>query len=389
MDMKFNGKRAFLVFLPVIFCFAFLGADQATNAQRLTAGLLAPVENETTGAPLQAAYMESDMRIWHLPDPVTDAGSLVGLVQDAETGDVLEGVTADLILGSEIIETQTSDSNGKYGFADITDDEYQIDLSYDGYITTNMWTGVVMDIESQLPNAPIVMHPVILHGDISGKITDALTGNPLRDVAIKLRWGINPPTSRPILYSATTGQGGNYSISDVKAGVYTIFASKDGYRDGSFTGKSIGAQATPNQDGFLSPTIEGDELRIVLTWGQFPLDLDSHLWAPHNGCEAANPFHLFYPDAEDYGGQGCSSYFSLDLDDTSSFGPETTTIWQWYSGRYWFLVHDYSNHTSCNPAWGPCKAMSNSGATVTVLTATDTYVFNITRNVSATAWRVV
>jgi Carboxypeptidase regulatory-like domain len=379
--------------LTLVFCisimsgFALMGANLSETVEELPADVMAVVSTQVQFDDVRLEQVQPDALRWRLYQGDTDEGDLAGVAVDAETGNPIEGAEIEVVLISsgETVYTQTTDALGKFTIASLTDDEYKVNLSYPGYITTEMWTGVVMDLESQLPTGTMVMQPVIIHGDISGKITDALTGNLLGNVDLELRWGINPPEENAVLYTGSTGPAGRYTIEDVRAGVYTIFASKNGYRDGSFIIKTIGSQTVPNQDGFLSPGISGEEMRIVLTWGQIPSDLDSHLWAPNNGCESQNPFHLYYPDSGPFG-HGCTSFFSLDLDDTSSYGPETTTIWQWNpTGSYRFLVHDYSNFSSCNP---PCKAMSNSGATVTVLTATDTFVFNITPDTSATAWRV-
>ena len=367
-----------------------MGADLAVNTEEAPDDLMTAVTVQPEFEDVEVRELQPETLRWHLYQGETDEGDLTGIAVDAETEEPIEGADVEIILIStdETVDTQVTDANGKFSFASLSDDEYKINLSYPGYITTEMWTGVAMDTESQLPTGTMIMQPVIIHGDISGQLTDALTGELIRNANLEMRWGINPPEENDVLYTGSTGTLGRYTIENVKAGVYTIFASKSGYRDGSFIVKVIGAELTANQDGFLSPTIEGEEMRIVLTWGVRPGDLDSHLWAPHNGCETDNPFHLYYPDAGSWG-HGCTAYFSLDLDDTSSYGPETTTIWQWNpTGTYRFLVHDFTNHSSCTPSIFPCKAMSNSGATVTVLTSTDTYVYNITPDVSATGWRV-
>lgn len=104
-------------------------------------------------------------------------------------------------------------------------------------------------------------------------------------------------------------------------------------------------------DGFtyaLSPVMQNlDGLRVVLTWGSSPSDLDSHLSYPAN--------HVFYVNK-----QGRDA--NLDVDDTDSYGPETITIEQKHNGeRYVYAVHDYSNHSSKTS-----KALANSNARVQV-----------------------
>ncbi len=85
-------------------------------------------------------------------------------------------------------------------------------------------------------------------------------------------------------------------------------------------------------DGFtyaLSPIMKNlDGLRIVLTWGENPSDLDSHLAYSNN--------HIFW-DAK------IGSNANLDVDDVDSYGPETITIEKKQLGtKYIYAVHNYT-----------------------------------------------
>ena len=72
-----------------------------------------------------------------------------------------------------------------------------------------------------------------------------------------------------------------------------------------------------------------DAMRIVLNWGENPLDLDGHLAFGSN--------HIYFrnksgPDAQ------------LDVDHTDGFGPETITVTRRHPGqRYVYAVQDYSD----------------------------------------------
>ncbi|DAB38718.1 MAG TPA: hypothetical protein CFH83_04545 [Sulfuricurvum kujiense] len=98
----------------------------------------------------------------------------------------------------------------------------------------------------------------------------------------------------------------------------------------------------------LSPNMQNlDSLRVVLTWGHNPVDLDSHLSYPQN--------HIFF-------GSQVGSQANLDVDDTDSFGPETITIEKKQVGKkYIYAVHNYSENS--NPT---SSRLSSSGATVNV-----------------------
>lgn len=98
----------------------------------------------------------------------------------------------------------------------------------------------------------------------------------------------------------------------------------------------------------VSPVMTNlDGMRIVLNWGARPEDLDSHLIYPGN--------HVYFSEK-----QGTDA--NLDVDDTTSYGPETITIERKHDGqRYVYAVHDYSHRDADNDT-----ALSSSGAKVFV-----------------------
>ncbi len=66
--------------------------------------------------------------------------------------------------------------------------------------------------------------PTAPAGAISGKVVDERSDEPIAGATVST----DPPTS-----TVTTDSLGNYTISDVKAGAYTVKASKSGYGEGS------------------------------------------------------------------------------------------------------------------------------------------------------------
>ena len=76
-----------------------------------------------------------------------------------------------------------------------------------------------------------------------------------------------------------------------------------------------------DQDGVITPVLSDDEYRIVLTWSSTPSDLDSHLSGPLSTGER---FHVYYSDMSAF--DNGQTVATLDLDDTSSYGPETITL---------------------------------------------------------------
>ncbi|HVJ62297.1 MAG TPA: tetratricopeptide repeat protein, partial [Tahibacter sp.] len=98
----------------------------------------------------------------------------------------------------------------------------------------------------------------------------------------------------------------------------------------------------------LSPVMKNlDGLRVVLTWGKKPDDVDSHVVYPGN--------HVYFAAK-----QGNDA--NLDVDDTDSYGPETITLEKKHLGEtYLYAVHDYSDSDKPNT-----PNLSNSQAKVYV-----------------------
>ncbi len=98
----------------------------------------------------------------------------------------------------------------------------------------------------------------------------------------------------------------------------------------------------------LSPNMKNlDGMRAVLTWGANPSDLDSHLAYENN--------HIYFDRKE-------GSQAHLDVDDTTSYGPETITIVKKKEGKkYLYAVHNYSKGSSPTS-----NGLEKSGATVRV-----------------------
>ena len=87
----------------------------------------------------------------------------------------------------------------------------------------------------------------------------------------------------------------------------------------------------------ISPAPELGEVRIILTWGSNPSDMDSHLLTPE--IDSAN-FHISYSNR---GSSESAPFVVLDLDDVDGFGPETITIKKLVDGIYKYYIHQYSN----------------------------------------------
>ncbi len=333
-----------------------------------------PLQNTAGG---QAASISSQ-NVTNRVLPVA-SGKISGIVRDAATSAALTDVTASAYLSSTFIASATTQNDGRYEISVPGNSGYRVVFSKTGYLSAE-YKNVNVNV-----NQTTILEPVLQidqsfsgSGAIGGTIKNALDGTGISGVSLRLRSGINS-TSGTIISSISTGTTGLYTFSNIPGGNYTVEATKTGFNTTFFNVVCLGGRTTGNQNATMSPTLGSGETRIVLTWGSTPSDLDSHLTGPLSG---GTRFHMYY--IYDEGRSPWPSIVTLDLDDTQSYGPETTTLLTQISGIYRFSVHDYSNMGSSNS-----YSLSNSGAQVKVyqnsgLVAT----FNVPPNTGGTLWTV-
>lgn len=127
---------------------------------------------------------------------------------------------------------------------------------------------------------------------------------------------------------------------------------------------------------------EKNSIRINLTWGEKPNDLDSHLIGPFFDNE--NNYHISFSEDRAFSADGSTILAELDYDDTTSYGPEIITIYDCNPGTYYYYVHDFSNASSESST-----EMSTSAAKVKVYdNKTLKHSFVIDKNSTGTYWDV-
>lgn len=219
-------------------------------------------------------------------------------------------------------------------------------------------------------------------GKIGGQIINSVTGGSISGVKMTIRKGWNV-TSGNVIQTVYTNTVGKYEVT-LPIGNYCITLERDGYLDNTLN-VAVTKLGNLNYHQSMTPDGESDialgDMRIILTWGSTPSDLDSHLRGP--AVNGAGEFHVYY-NAKNYYANGVT-YVNLDRDDTSSYGPETTTVYDMLpNGVYSFYVHDYSNRSATSS-----MKMANSGAEVQVLMG-DTVIatYHIPTSGVGTVWHV-
>lgn len=317
---------------------------------------------------------------------ITGTNTLSGKVVVADEDTVLSNNTplpnADVTLirsgasvGINILtgfKKATTEEDGTYYFINLVPGTYILTVSCSLYYNAKMTVDITTtNMDNFASTVELIPKTYTGLGIAKGMVKDAVTGQGVEGMSINIRSGINVKTGK-IVSSTTTDERGEYS-SILDTGHYTLEIidnrvlgeGEKKYLTAYRNIKVLGGKVISNQDAVMSTTLLDGQLRIVLQWGAVPSDLDSHLLIPQSTGGTA---HVYYRNKVYKENDTVVAF--LDLDDTSSYGPETTTIYNVNKGVYTFYVHNYSGR----------PAMSTSNASVSVYNGASNepaYTFNV------------
>jgi hypothetical protein len=304
-------------------------------------------------------------------------GVLAGLVIDGVSRAGLQNATVEFRQGTTVVASTSTTSAGAYTSPSLEVGTYDVVASATGYVSATVLGAQVQANQTvTLGSIPLVQSSSV-PGAISGAVRDATNNQPINGATVELRAGINATTGTPTATTTTSSTGG-YRFTSIAAGTYTVRTTATGYTDGVRTGTVVGNGEITGQDVIMSPIATTGQVRIVLTWGSTPSDLDAHLTGP---TESLTRFHVYYAAP---GSLTSSPYASLDVDDTDSFGPETITIARQLSGAYRYSVHDFSNRASTSST-----ALALSGARVDLYVGSTRLKQFFVPNQPGTLWTVL
>jgi 5-hydroxyisourate hydrolase-like protein (transthyretin family) len=298
--------------------------------------------------------------------------NVVGQVSDIQ-GSSLNGVSIRVLQGDELKAETSTAANGEFTLQLPVGEDYVLEASLTDYRTETMTFTVTAPGPIYLEAIRLQLATTDETGSISGCISDAATGNPVPEVTVYIRQGLGS-NSGLILNTTSTNQDGVYSFENLVPGGYTIELSAEGYTTAYYTVVVIGGELNANQNGTITRVLQEGETRIVLTWGETPRDLDSHLYGPTSD---GYRFEVYYGNKQYY--EDDKIAVKLDVDDTSGYGPETTTIYNQIDGVYSFLVHNFSNDRSLGHSVAQVKVYSGEKLAA---------VFNVPGNRDGHYWEV-
>ena len=198
-------------------------------------------------------------------------------------------------------------------------------------------------------------------GGAAGTINNAQTGEPIAQATLDFLkgWyafipGVTNLESES-LAKTTTNDEGQYTV-ELPIGNYTVVISGDGLVQNQFN-IIVKEGVTEEQNGTVEPTVDENsdainDYLVTLSWGASPRDLDLHTVGKFTN---GNSFHVYFSDMRANNATG-ENVCNLDVDDTSSYGPEHITLKTEHGEPYYFYVHQFSGDGS----------LQTSGATITI-----------------------
>lgn len=282
-------------------------------------------------------------------------GTLSGTVYDAATSTKLAGVTVTCDNYST-----TTDSRGEYHF-DLLPGSYTLSVSMSGYMPVTFSVQVERSLDTT-QNCYLTPSS----GTIHGTVFDATNPTLRIPGAVISGGGV----------SVTADSNGNYTMH-LTPGSHVLTFEKEGYITTTQT-VTVDPGAVTEQTTPLSMALASNEFRVVLTWGLTPSDLDSHLLGTSS---RGDNYHIYFSAKNPTAARGEAQ---LDVDDTSSYGPETVTFTAQPGEVYVYYILDYTNRDSTQS-----RAMASSGAKIELYSGNQhLQTFHISTSARGKYWEV-
>ncbi|MGE0079846.1 MAG: carboxypeptidase regulatory-like domain-containing protein [Thiohalomonadaceae bacterium] len=285
-------------------------------------------------------------------------GFFEGVVVNASNSSPLGGVAITATGGGKTY-TFTTNASGTY-WIQLPAGDYAVEYRLNGYVTA-LVPKVTVYTNGRTTGETVRLAPQgVATGTVQGSVRDALNGTGIEGATIHWRSGINVTVGDPVTTS-TTGANGAYTVT-LASGNYTGQVVVGGYTTTYFNIAVVAGVTVGAQHVVISPAVPEGQLRVVLTWGASPADLDAHVTGPCTGDadpeSLAQRCHVYWNQT---GSLDNIPYMQLDVDEREGYGPETITIDVNTAGTYRYSVHDYTNSESTSST-----ALSASGAQVRV-----------------------
>lgn len=312
------------------------------------------------------------------PDPTTSGKAEISVLNIANNNGI-SGVNFELCKYTTAdckTVRPTEQSTGVYTMT-LPEGKHSLNVQKDGFLPArieeiNITRGNTTILEKVLA----IDESITGEGKIGGRLVNAVTGNAVPLAKIRIRKGLSNKTG-PIIDTITSDAQGYFTYTG-QTGYYHFSASHKDFTDVHFNASLVGLRTSNEGDKGMSPLMPADGAwRAVLTWGENPADLDLHASGPRS---KQGRFHVFW-DRKVY--KDAVSDINLDLDDTSSFGPETITL-EKSTGLIKYSVHNYTHKNYSNS-----NVLSKSGAKVHLYKGNQLYnIYHVPNDRVGNFWSV-
>ncbi len=329
----------------------------AGEGEIISSGAVVQIYNETGLIQTLQVPTSGTGRYWYIGtiDGTTQSLSIINTIQDTEPGTGKRNV--------EYPEKPNLDNNYRsvitswnWNFGDgqtSTQQNPNHIYTSGGDYTVSLTVGDGTSENTETKTNYIHVEGATGEATLSGMVTNALDGTPIEGALVEVAG----------LHDYTDAQG-NYSIENVPVGVLTanfmgtptegvsplnvqfsdlstgntqlVTCSATDFITYNNNQVNIPPDGTVTLDISLSPVITGNEMRFVVNWGAEPSDLDSHLRTPE--IEGTS-YHIYYSSQ---GSATSAPYAALDHDVTQGFGPETMTIYDFFTGTYHYYIYKFA-----------------------------------------------
>lgn len=296
---------------PSLTCLLDLTAGVASNLS-IDYGTIGQQLN--IGNPENIALYDSSRALWNsdVCPFLSKVGGLSGSVFDGDNTPIESVIITVLNTNSDTVANLLSDSNGLYNTTDLAVGSYKVHFSKEGYETAIASIEVTENFDVIVPQVLFLDEEAEDSvGTVSTIVVDAQDPTLIIfGASIIVREGLNSPSGEYVT-SFNSAEVATEVVLPV--GYFTLEISHEGY-DTLYESIAVSSAEILNKSINLSSeggNLGDGEARIVLTWGTTPNDLDSHLTFGDN--------HIYFSNKSGGG-------VSLDVDDVSSYGPETITI---------------------------------------------------------------
>ena len=346
-----------------------------TPASSLSAATTFKVKITTSVTDISCNTLGSDNKsIVGFSTSPSGSGTISGSVQ-MDNGSPFYGVSVSDSQWGSTVATTTTDSDGDFSQTPLYLGVHSLTYSSSGYFDTNVEGFLETDGQTLEVESVRLLPDNCTTGTMSGKITNAVTGDNMSAVKMYIANGMDKKwrgPNRDFYYFGVVSNGA-WSLS-ASAGWYTIFSYKHGHYYAYHNVYACGDQ--PDQNNSMSELLNEGEMRIVLKWPKTTpvtgTDLDSHLQIPDNASSThhimyKNAYRTYYYATDNYTCPSCSSdqlsdNVTIDKDDKTPPGDETVTISKVRNGTYSFSVHNITDRDNSS-----ITNLRQSGAKVKVI----------------------